>query len=373
MQKDKTAASGMCQHGNFPSSCLACAWLRQGDVADPTAAEKRAKRPDAEPFSSEDEKTLGRGIMPDGPRSEDRPGSPVTAPDIGTLDRAVGFERNGDAAAVQRRALVREMDEGKRANDHEREIGPEDIRILNLANKEVQELFRKHGRDSASLFPLERIHLVSGGMWEGQGGYFDPVEQRLVVLKKDGENEKSVAAKVFHELLHAKSYNAVQLLTGKEEPTVQKYRTGLEVISRDGTKQFFRWLNEAVVQTLTRRFVASAIESGNLKPDERVQALNRAASLKEMQYDEFEMTYLAERVRLRGLCKRISHMNREKYPSYADVEEVFIRASITGKLLEAARLVESTFGKGSFRRLGEPESPFRDFWFFADAEPDEEY
>ena len=45
--------------------------------------------------------------------------------------------------------------------------------------------------------------------------------------------------------------------------------------------------------------------------------------------------------------------NKDKFDSYEDLFKLFSAAMFKGDLLPIARLIEDTFGKGTFRKIGE--------------------
>ncbi len=73
---------------------------------------------------------------------------------------------------------------------------------------------------------------------------------------------------------------------------------------------------------------------------------NWTATLKGYSYDK-------ERASLDKLIEDIYEKNKSEFSSSEDVFTMFAKSSMTGRLLPVARLVEKTYGKGSFRMLGE--------------------
>ena len=55
---------------------------------------------------------------------------------------------------------------------------------------------------------------------------------------------------------------------------------------------------------------------------------------------------------LEYVCSEIQKQFPDKYQSIEEVFKEFLKANFTGQLLGIARLVEQTFGEGSFRLLG---------------------
>jgi len=66
--------------------------------------------------------------------------------------------------------------------------------------------------------------------------------------------------------------------------------------------------------------------------------------------------YSQQRAVLAYLCSEIQKEFSEQYKNPDDVYKLFLKAHFTGRLPEIAKLVEKTFGKGSFRMLGNMES-----------------
>ena len=71
--------------------------------------------------------------------------------------------------------------------------------------------------------------------------------------------------------------------------------------------------------------------------------------------DEEEMTFTRQEEfdDLNKLVDELWEKNRDSYDDREEILRLFIEAGVTGKLLKVARLIEKTFGKGSFRELAE--------------------
>jgi len=53
------------------------------------------------------------------------------------------------------------------------------------------------------------------------------------------------------------------------------------------------------------------------------------------------------------LIDEIIEKSHGRFENRQEVFDIFARANFSGNLIPLARLIESIFGKGSFRRLGE--------------------
>ena len=73
-------------------------------------------------------------------------------------------------------------------------------------------------------------------------------------------------------------------------------------------------------------------------------------------HSSYGSSYRSERERLYTMLEEIQKANSEEFKSTDEVFNVFARAQLSGRLLPLARLIEKTYGKGSFRKLGKETS-----------------
>jgi hypothetical protein len=66
-------------------------------------------------------------------------------------------------------------------------------------------------------------------------------------------------------------------------------------------------------------------------------------------------TYAKERWALNTLINKLFERNRKNFKNTDEVFEVFEKGMMTGNILPIGRLVDGTFGKGTFRKIGESE------------------
>ena len=72
-----------------------------------------------------------------------------------------------------------------------------------------------------------------------------------------------------------------------------------------------------------------------------------------MGYQWVSYPYHDERQQFNALVDELFERNKEDFESREQVFNLFAEATMTGKLLPIARLIEKTFGKGSFKMIGE--------------------
>ncbi len=278
----------------------------------------------------------------------------------------------------------------------EREKTPDELQIISLANEATNELRRKYGLDNFDI-PSDNIHIIKEEEWavKKSGAFYRPAMQGVAFRETSSKME--FMAKTVHEMIHFKSYNALQLTKEKNE-TYQKlrdYRVGLMAYSRDGKESYFTNLNEAMVEEITKRIAKklfklpifkeeveitkktineypSAIKGdGNGNPlfnkdtyhAETVQRQDglgdkvksvRGVSMALIRGNSF--TYKPERKMLHTLIDKLFEKNNDTFEDREEVFELFAKGLMTGNILPMGRLIEETLGTGTFRKIAELDS-----------------
>lgn len=231
------------------------------------------------------------------------------------------------------------------------------------------------------------------------GGILIPARNTIVLryLKKawgaDAHNETFVHA-LAHERIHAASIQKSQtILTPEGDAAIEAHRSGLEIFELDNpTKSKLFDLGEAVTEMLTiavsnrvitakpeqfRRAIVGqiihylqhapegapwrklAVKMGWRPADSDEHAEDVAWRLfreKKFPYSvgrERFRSYVKQRRILRQIMDEIQKRNPNDYPASKDVEALFYRAMVGGSMLELGRVVEKTFGAGTFRLMAE--------------------
>lgn len=278
--------------------------------------------------------------------------------------------------------------------EKERGKTPIERQIIALANRETNRLRQQYGLDDFDI-PAANIHVISEDAWPAKkaevGAFYTPMHQGVAM--RDHPSSLSFLARAFHEMLHFKSYQALQVTTGPGAK-LEEYRTGLVVQGRDGQHTYFTNLNEAVTEELATRFVlkhrydplflketrqmqtlrkqyphAVGDKSGNLFKDDTYyaqllekpswrEAVGRLFGMPERSKRIMTMnfTYRREREMLNTLVDRLFTQNKAAFTDREQVFDMFVGGMMRGTLLPLGRLIDSTFGKGTFRKLGELDS-----------------
>ncbi len=309
-----------------------------------------------------------------------------------SIDRFVGG-RSEEQARAERAAdeLARRQDpipgEVPKTFEH--------VEMLMLVNKEMAALRHAYGLDPYQVSPryVHYVEELPASMREEknqdeslemkacngvQAAGYNGGEQRIVITQRG--SRISVLASTFHEVLHANSYNSMDLEAKDADLFLSTRRTGLGSDSRgsDGILlRHFQDLNEAVTEELTVRFVhrmaetdpstrsayreleQSLLASGcDSEQAARVSA-SELHSIKTVQTEsgekEFVMSYFGypnERQALNLLVDKLFEKNARDYADREKVFDLFVKAALHGSLLDLARLIEKTFGQGAFRKIG---------------------
>lgn len=177
----------------------------------------------------------------------------------------------------------------------------------------------------------------------------------------------------FHECLHLKGHIALEI--SENEKSV--HRSGVTTHSpqiKDRSRDYhthFRGLHEAIVTEQQKRSLSRMMDIPELESEKTRMSSEQSLLLKESiakklniptedilwvgdSENECEiLAYKKQRDVLSYVCREISTQFPEEYSTSDDVYKEFLKAHFTGRLLPIARLVEGTFGKDSFRLLGD--------------------
>ncbi len=260
---------------------------------------------------------------------------------IPQADRLIGIAKEtGDSLDQLQKAIknLHEIHGAKKIQDLELEKTDKDLKIINFVQESIKNLLKKYGRDVNNT-PNNNIHVLkNNGTGKYTGGRLYTGAQSATqgsVLVDRQKSDAKFATILFHELLHNKSFKVLQITEG-EKPKLEPYRSGFAITTRDGEMVYFHDIEEAIIQLLTMRFYAENILN------------NEMFELNE----PFEFSRQKEMKKLEQLIDELWENNRSDFKSREEIEELFINAQINGRLLPVARLIEKTFGKGSFRAIG---------------------
>ncbi len=291
-----------------------------------------------------------------------------------SINRIVGkvSEEKREEVAAHVRELFEKQDFDS-LQQYEREKTEEELQIIDLVNERTNKFLEKYGIPPY-IVPARNIRTLVNCTYEKVGGYV-ATRQLIFILKTFSKVE--FAAILFHEMIHFKSYNALQINPAKDsnvdyEYRISDYRVGLATHSRDGNKLFLNNMNEAVTAELERRYIRELTQHPLFKEDlETSDALIREHAENDdhdvyyvetyetgdpdypWRSEAAKLGYLEQRKILDALIKKILSKNEDTFTDYEEVFDIFVRAMFRGNLVPLARLIDTTFGEGVFRTIAE--------------------
>jgi len=306
------------------------------------------------------------------------------------MEKGSSYLPEGQSAAIRRIVGLPELDEKEILEDaresfknqdklpFEREKTEREIHIISDVLSQLPDFLAEYGMKSLEI-TLDHIHVVDEasltqdernlyGIPDEAGGSYMEGRQGVVVFSSG--DDLSFAERVIHEAIHMNSFSSV---THKDGSYALR-RIGLTVVDSEGERYFLN-LNEGLTEELAKRFDKKYSEGFPSLSEAAARRVEFIASIKspnpEADTDEIksvvtqqepdgqwkttvsEYVYPEERYAFLELMKVLYEKNQGRFNSPEDVFRVFAQSASNGRLLEVARLVEDTFGEGSFRELGE--------------------
>ncbi len=291
-------------------------------------------------------------------------------------ERKSGVSRVLSESPEREAALSKRFEDALRTQEFgsfERSPTPEEGAVIVQLIPAVAEFVEKYGGTPVDSISAANIHLLDPDRLAPEdreaidrmniGGVYDRERQAVFIAPAD--SLLTTAQRIAHELLHFHSYQSVHDEGPEGRPSPR--RIGFGAFDKSMTTRYFRDLDEAIVEELVLRLDDQCFKkfealTSALTRRERFRLTTRApreiAAVTDQQLPDGtwqtrleSWRYSRPRAQLGTLLKDICDRNRGRFSDPEAVFEVFARAVFTGRLLELARLVEDTFGKGSFATL----------------------
>lgn len=268
---------------------------------------------------------------------------------------------------------------------HEYPKTEQELVLIDFANSETNRLREEVGLEPYDI-PAENYRLIPEKVYKeiGGTGIFDAVtffikQGILFNAELFRDNPVFFGSVALHESLHLKGHFTVEAEEIGGKISITPYREGITARAAQKKKSqgenhsHLIGLHEAIVAEQQKHSMQNLLALPVLKKEmerlssEDVRALSEKISKKigipkedliwvgENENEYKSIPYRSQRKVLRYTCEEIEKQFPEKYQSADEVFKEFLKAQFTGRLLPVARLVENTFGKGSFRRLGDME------------------
>jgi len=285
----------------------------------------------------------------------------------------------------------------------EREKTPEELEMIDLANKASDMLRRKYGLEDFYV-PPKNVHAITDPEWfkkrHSEGFYHHSGAQAIFI--SSSRSKIAEMSRLFHEMLHFKSYNAMQLVEKGDSRKLMMYRGGLSVQPMDMEKgRLFRNLNEGMTEELTKRNMRVLIHHPLFKDELlHMQDVGRRIPPDSPMLDDNDIYYAyatsrqqvgmienneektregksyvltekfgypRQRKALNILVDKLFEKNKDKFKNREEVFEIFARGYMTGNIMPIGRMIEKTFGKGTFRKIGEMDNDIDEQEKFIDS------
>lgn len=256
-----------------------------------------------------------------------------------------------------------------------------ELACVDFANKETNELMKEAGVEPYDI-PSENYHIIPPELYKkagggGTGSAFTTMQGMIFNAERLRGNPVLFGSVALHETLHIKAHLSVEVWEKDDKVDTRHYRRGVKIASSqkhdDSGKyhEHFDGLNEAIVATQEKKSIVKLFEIPALSKEkewllsDKANELRKELSQKEGVFvDDIiwigekskdgwkRLGYPQQRAVLDYVCSEIQKQFSDKYQDTDEVFKEFLKAHFTGQLLSIARLVEKTFGEGSFRLLG---------------------
>lgn len=283
----------------------------------------------------------------------------------------------------------------------ERRKTTSELQIVGIVNDITNGLRRNYGLADFEI-PEKNVHIVSESGWpklrESQtadnAAAFANIDEGACYVPET-KSQIMFAVSLLHEVLHLKSYNALQMVVRKgttAEPTelvTAPYRSGIQVHPLDYTRRRMNAMNEAISEELVKRM--SDVMLKNPIFSEEMESIRKIRSLPDLRDEagkpfvfdrntyhvsiktekitdqgqrgtlsEHKFSNISERRALLMLADKIFVRNRKKFGAREKVFQMFVQAFMTGNILPL-RIIDRTFKKGTLKQIATFETGADDF------------
>lgn len=259
--------------------------------------------------------------------------------------------------------------------------------LIMRANDETNRLMEEAGIAPYDI-PERNFHIVPADLFKEIDPDYQPENVATTLVLRQGsffdadffkENPAYFGSIAFHEMMHLKGNLTVEVQPKKDQEdsyTHSEYRGGIGVraLQQKGMHgkyyQHFQGLDEAIVSLQEKKYIEKLFTFPELEEERtwmsspEVAAIKKSVSEKRgtpegdivwVTKDGKEadgLAYAKQREILGYIAEEIQKEYPEKYSSDDDVMKEFLKAHFSGHLLTIGKLVDKTFGEGSFRILG---------------------
>ena len=254
---------------------------------------------------------------------------------------------------------------------------PDQINVISVIQEVIRDFTKEIGVECRTL-PVDNYHLIKGDSYKSKFGNESracfSLDHLAALFNEEVVRESLLlfTTIALHESIHSAmhmAFNIIEVEGQEHKYLVGPFRSGVKAHSNppESPHAHFDGLDEAIVSDLEISLLVMVLEHPSMKnlksefynPNHDVEK-QRISREKKINIDEviigdnFSVNsgYAKNREVLQYICSEVAKNNPEDFPVAKDVMREFHRAHFTGRLMNIAHIVEGTFGKGSFRILG---------------------
>lgn len=255
----------------------------------------------------------------------------------------------------------------------------DDLYMIALADRMTNQMLANLGLKPIDISP-DVVHILPADKYQnkhhdGSAGIFDPSRQNIAVA--NSSSSLGLMREILHETLHFKSYNSILVdkVTGRTRS--RTYRTGFAWLDLKANLMRMKWFNEAITEDLTWCLMRNLLRDPFFIPEikkhqETLDVFCRARREPRLRLliDDvcfvqsdlngvnvlpviYGFTYREERAITQLLLSKLWARNSIKYLSPEMLILGLVRDSFSGNLARLGKLLDITYGKGTFRTLAE--------------------
>lgn len=230
--------------------------------------------------------------------------------------------------------------------------------IIDFVRNEAEKIARSYAKEFVFDVPDKNIHVMQ------RDGVRKVTRNILAVARPSrrqifidrSESTLEFAVGLFHEFMHTLAYNTITLdAYANKRVFADSSQSGfLKFSPQNESMHHFELFEEGLVGYLTHKFYTQVASKHELFKDDTFAVAKLEHSISVGREEEVNL--------VQQLVNFIWNKHHEQFYAPDDVWEVFLKARFSGDIEPARLLVEQTFGKGSFEKVGEADMGFfRDY------------
>ncbi len=302
------------------------------------------------------------------------------------INRVVGFDAGQEKKFLQ---YFKDKFETRSPDSGDKEKTSEQVALIDRTNKEMRDFLARYNINAVEI-PADNVHILDRSKltqeelreiqkrFGTESGFYSAFKQGVAIMKDYDVSKLSFLQTLVHESLHLQGFYSYQKSSREtadfsvknedNSASLNIRRSGFSIGTKDGKRRLFHEINESIITELQIRFEnAYLAQWPELKEELKARdaCIERVAKRDNAPIEEIRKVvasfsgyawvtypYNDERQEFNSLVDELYTRNQSDFESREDVFNLFVEATMNGRLLPVARLIEKTFGKGTFRTIG---------------------